>query len=73
METQITSQQEDFLLDIEMDRWRERQDEKREEQGLKKCEFCSEWFDEEELSKTKIDNGEQANLCESCREGLKEN
>jgi len=72
METQITSQQEDFLLDIEMDRWRERQDEKREEQGLKKCDFCCEWVDEEELSKTKIDNGEQVNLCESCKEGLKE-
>jgi len=38
-----------------------------------KCDFCSENFRDELLSRVKIDDGEKVMLCKSCEEDLKEN
>jgi hypothetical protein len=64
----LTALQEDILLEEGLELWRESQEYKERHnnsKGLFKCEFCSEWV-EEELKGVTIDEGERVKLCESC-------
>lgn len=36
--------------------------------GYKRCEWCSEWVDEDDIIKTMVDDCEVVELCEDCKE-----
>lgn len=66
---ELTAQQEDIMLEQGLELWRER---RYKEEHKKKCYFCGGLFDEEEIRKATIDEGERIELCEGCYNELTE-
>ena len=44
----------------------------REDEGKRRCEFCKERFDDEDLDLIKMDRGESVWICGSCESEMRE-
>ena len=52
--------------EMESEALEDRKNERRKEERERQCEFCSNWYEEEELDLVKIEEGESVWLCRSC-------
>ena len=78
MTSDLTPAQEDLILERELEEMRDRRDELKMDRGMKMCDSCSRWFEEDEVREVKTTDDcklcgvETLTLCKECEEYAKE-
>jgi hypothetical protein len=78
LNSELSSAQEDFKLELELEHWREIRDQRKREKGMGMCEGCCQWFDEEDLFVVKATDDCEAVgidklvICNDCKESMED-
>jgi hypothetical protein len=78
MTSDLNAAQEDFVLELEMEEWRNKRDERRVENGEALCDCCGRWFKEEDMVKVKTTDDwraigvENVFVCWECKESMED-